>query len=90
MADEVRKLAEKSSSAAREIAKLTGMTVSRVDEGSRLTEQVAETFLKITHMMRETTGAIGTIHHATSEQAQATRQASQLLNELSITASTQA
>ncbi len=90
VADEVRKLAEKSSNAAREIAKLTGMTVARVAEGSRHSEQVAETFHKITQMMRETTGAVGAIHAATTEQAQATRQVSHLLNELTITASTQA
>ncbi|MDP3173243.1 MAG: PAS domain-containing methyl-accepting chemotaxis protein, partial [Phenylobacterium sp.] len=47
VADEVRKLAEKSTLAAREIAKLIHQTVSRVTEGSRLSEDVDAAFARI-------------------------------------------
>ena len=47
VADEVRKLAEKSGTAARQIAQLIGATVQRIDEGSRLTAEAANAFQRI-------------------------------------------
>ncbi len=85
VADEVRKLAEKSTMAAREIAKLITQTVTRVDEGGRLTEQVSDSFSKILNSMTSTTESISLIHTATTEQADATRNVSKLLNELNQT-----
>lgn len=85
VADEVRKLAEKSTMAAREIAKLITQTVTRVDEGGRLTEQVSGSFSKILNSMSSTTESTSLIHTATIEQAEATRNVSKLLNELNQT-----
>ncbi|MFZ2998783.1 MAG: PAS domain-containing methyl-accepting chemotaxis protein [Undibacterium umbellatum] len=85
VADEVRKLAEKSTLAAREIANLITQTVGRVDEGSRLSEQVSDSFVKIMASMRETASSIEIIHSATSEQVTATRNVSNILNQLNQT-----
>ena len=82
VADEVRKLAEKSTLAAREIAKLITQTVTRVDEGGRLSEQVGDSFARILDSMNNTTQSIAAIYGATSVQADATRNVVNLLNEL--------
>ncbi len=82
VADEVRKLAEKSALAAREISKLITQTVARVDEGGRLSEQVAGSFGQIVESVDSTSKSIGMIHEATREQADATRHVSELLNDL--------
>lgn len=82
VADEVRKLAEKSAHAAREIAALINQTVARVDEGSRLSEQVASAFEEIVRSVGDTTQSISRIQDETSEQTAATRRAANLLAEL--------
>lgn len=82
VADEVRKLAEKSALAAREIAKLINQTITRVDDGGRMSAQVEEAFGQIMRSVVSTTESIGQIHAATAEQAVATRDVTTLLNEL--------
>lgn len=82
VADEVRKLAEKSAQAASEIANLINQTVARVDEGGRLSDQVAVAFGQIVESVGDTNRSIAQIHDATVEQASATRQAASLLSEL--------
>jgi methyl-accepting chemotaxis protein len=82
VANEVRKLAEKSALAAREIAKLINETAARVGEGTRLAGDVEDAFGRIVRSVAATSESIARIHAATSEQASATRNASALLAEL--------
>jgi methyl-accepting chemotaxis protein len=82
VANEVRKLAEKSALATREISKLINETVSRVDEGTRLSGEVEAAFERIVRSVAKTSVSIGHIHESTSAQATATREASALLTEL--------
>jgi methyl-accepting chemotaxis protein len=82
VANEVRKLAEKSALAAREIAKLINETVGRVGEGTRLAGEVEDAFGRIVKSVAKTSESIGQIDASTSAQAGATRDASALLTEL--------
>jgi len=82
VANEVRKLAEKSALATREISKLINETVSRVDEGTRLSGEVEAAFERIVRSVAKTSESIGHIHESTSAQASATHDASSLLTEL--------
>jgi len=82
VADEVRKLAEKSSLAAREIAKLIHQTVSRVAEGSRLSEEVDAAFSRILGAVEATTRSISEIRTATEEQEHSTQDVARLLEDL--------
>ena len=82
VADEVRKLAEKSSLAAREIAKLIHQTVSRVTEGSRLSEEVDAAFSRILGAVENTTRSISEIRTATDEQEHSTQDVARLLEDL--------
>ncbi|PJI99579.1 methyl-accepting chemotaxis sensory transducer with Pas/Pac sensor [Acidovorax sp. 69] len=82
VADEVRKLAEKSSLAAREIAKLIHQTVSRVAEGSRLSEEVDAAFSRILGAVEATTRSISEIRVATEEQEHSTQDVARLLEDL--------
>ncbi len=82
VADEVRKLAEKSSLAALEIAKLIHQTVSRVAEGSRLSEEVDAAFSRILGAVEATTRSISEIRIATEEQEHSTQDVARLLEDL--------
>ena len=82
VANEVRKLAEKSALAAREIAKLINGTATRVGEGTRLAGDVEDAFGRIVRSVAATSESIARIHASTSAQANATRDASALLAEL--------
>ena len=84
VAEEVRKLAEKSARATREISKLINETVKRVDEGGRLSEDVEDAFIRIQRSVDDTTSSIEQIHTATSEQAMATQNVTSLLLDLQI------
>jgi methyl-accepting chemotaxis protein len=82
VANEVRKLAEKSAGAAREIAKLINQTVSRVDEGGRLSVEVEAAFARIVKSVVTTRESIAGIHESTAAQATATNDVAMLLRDL--------
>ncbi|KQQ97650.1 chemotaxis protein [Massilia sp. Leaf139] len=82
VANEVRKLAEKSALAAREISKLINETVTRVGEGTRLSSEVEDAFARIVDSITRTSGSVAAIHASTSAQAGATHDVSSLLAEL--------
>ena len=85
MADEVRKLAEKSGDAARNIARLIDTTISRVDQSGTLSEQVRQSFEQISDSVHNTTQSIGQIDQATAAQVDSSRHVAQLLTELQAT-----
>ncbi|KRC20142.1 PAS domain-containing methyl-accepting chemotaxis protein [Acidovorax sp. Root219] len=82
VADEVRKLAEKSSAATKGISQLMTETLLRIEEGSRLSEQVEDVFSRITRAVGNSCSAMTDIHKASAQQAQATHSAARLLSEL--------
>ncbi|PWF44043.1 methyl-accepting chemotaxis protein [Massilia glaciei] len=85
VANEVRKLAEKSAMAARAISSLINETVTRVDEGGRLSGEVELAFECIVRSVGNTTQSIAEIHRATSAQATATEDVNALLAHLQST-----
>jgi methyl-accepting chemotaxis protein len=82
VAEEVRKLAEKSGKAAREIGKLINENIRRVDEGGMISDQVKHAFDRIERSVANTTASISEIHGATQEQSNASRNVAVLLAEL--------
>ncbi len=82
VAEEVRKLAEKSGKAAREIGKLINENIRRVDEGGMISDQVKHAFDRIERAVANTSASISEIHGATTEQSDASRNVGQLLAEL--------
>lgn len=86
VADEVRKLAEKSASAARQIAMAVTASVTRVDDGSRLTHNAEAAFTAIVGALGSTGQLIHDISSETQVQSAATRRAADLLVQLAASA----
>ncbi len=84
VASEVRKLAERSSLATKEISKLINESIQRVGIGSQTSSKAAEGFERIRAGVDRTTQSIGAIHTATEQQAHATSTVSKLLHELTL------
>lgn len=83
VADEVRKLAERSSAAAKEISNLIKESTLRVEEGAQLSEQTGESLHKIIAGVEATAKRIGEIADATIEQAQNATKVSSAINQVS-------
>jgi len=77
VAGEVRTLAQRSATAAKEIKDLIGESVNRVDAGSRLVEEAGSTINEIVHSVRRVTDIIGEISSASQEQRTGIEQVNQ-------------
>nr|WP_314621596.1 PAS domain-containing methyl-accepting chemotaxis protein [uncultured Noviherbaspirillum sp.] len=82
VAEEVRKLAEKSARAALEIGSLINNTISLVNEGGSLSDQVKHAFDRIERSVGTTTESISEINGATGAQVEASRNVAALLAQL--------
>lgn len=82
VAEEVRRLAERSSQATREINRLIARSVERVQAGAESSERAATAFELITDGVGETTMSIDAINKQTQEQARAAERVAALLQEL--------
>ncbi|MNK93595.1 Biofilm dispersion protein BdlA [compost metagenome] len=69
VADEVRKLAERSSQATKEISKLINESVKRVEQGSTISRQAGDAFVKIVSGIEKTTFSISEVSLAAEEQS---------------------
>ena len=69
VASEVRSLAQRSASAAKEIAQLIQDSVSRVDEGGRQVAKAGLTMDEVLNSVKNVTGIIGEITVASAEQS---------------------
>ncbi len=76
VAEEVRKLAERSSQAAKEIANLIKESTERVKEGAVLSERTGEALKTIIQGVERSAGSIEEIAQATSEQAASAKEVS--------------
>jgi methyl-accepting chemotaxis protein len=68
VAAEVRNLAQRSASAAKEIKELIGASVHEVETGGKLVGEAGITMTEIVDSVRQVTDIIGEITHASSEQ----------------------
>ena len=69
VADEVRKLAERSSQAAEEITQLIKESTTRVNDGSKLSDEVGRSLSEILGGIEKTGEAMSAIRSSTAEQA---------------------
>ena len=69
VATEVRNLAQRSSSAAKEIKKLIDDSVSKIDAGSKLVEQAGSTMTQIVESVKRVTDVVEDISTASREQS---------------------
>lgn len=95
VATEVRNLAQRSASAAKEIKDLIGSSVDRINIGAKLVSEAGATMEEIVTSVRRVTDIMGEITHASSEQSagisqvnsavgqmdEATRQNAQMVSE---------
>ncbi|WP_280154957.1 methyl-accepting chemotaxis protein [Piscinibacter sp. XHJ-5] len=69
VAGEVRSLAQRSASAAREIKQLIGASVERVEQGSTLVDQAGTTMHEVVAAIKRVTDIMGAISSASAEQS---------------------
>ncbi|GIE75521.1 methyl-accepting chemotaxis protein [Actinoplanes philippinensis] len=82
VAGEVRKLAERSSAAAREITQLIHESASRVSQGATVSQRAQSSFGHILANVAETSDTIRRIAASTEEQQTVSHQVAELINEL--------
>ena len=82
VATEVRNLAQRSASAAREIKTLITDSVARVDQGSQLVDQAGATMEEIVASIRRVTDIMGDIANASHEQSAGIEQVNQAISQM--------
>ncbi|PRX22264.1 methyl-accepting chemotaxis sensory transducer with Pas/Pac sensor [Actinoplanes italicus] len=82
VAGEVRKLAERSGDAARQIAKLISESALRVNEGADVSDRACSALTRIRESARQTDTAIGQITSSTTAQQEASHEVTALLGQL--------
>ncbi|ACD20662.1 methyl-accepting chemotaxis protein [Paraburkholderia phytofirmans] len=82
VAGEVRALAQRSASAAKEIKDLIADSVSRVEMGSTLVEQAGGTIHEIVASVKRVTDIVGEISSASQEQSAGIEQVNQAVNQM--------
>lgn len=85
VATEVRKLAERSAEAAREISRLIGESTARVEQGSLVSAEAKRAFEHIVDSVGRTVGSIERIAEATQAQQAVSRGVDSLIAELADT-----
>jgi methyl-accepting chemotaxis protein len=79
VAGEVRTLAQRSATAAREIKDLIGDSVSRVNAGSKLVEEAGNTINDVVRSVQRVTDIVGEISSASEEQSTGIEQVNQAI-----------
>ncbi len=82
VAGEVRTLAQRSASAAKEIKDLIGESGNRVDEGSKLVEEAGSTISEIVQSVKRVTDIMNEISSASQEQSTGIEQVNQAVSQM--------
>lgn len=82
VASEVRALAQRSSTAAKEIKNLIGESASRVEAGSRLVEHAGGTIAEVVVSVQRVTDIMSEVSSASNEQSTGIAQVNQALNRM--------
>jgi methyl-accepting chemotaxis protein len=82
VAAEVRTLAQRSASAAKEIKDLIGESVSRVDAGSKLVEEAGSTISEVVQSVQRVADIVGEISSASEEQRTGIEQVNQAVAQM--------
>ncbi|MGV8899500.1 MAG: methyl-accepting chemotaxis protein [Burkholderiaceae bacterium] len=82
VATEVRSLAQRSASAAKEIKTLIGDSVEKVDQGARLVDQAGVTMTEIIDSVKRVTDIMGEISSASQEQTSGIEQINQAISQM--------
>ena len=82
VATEVRNLAQRSASAAREIKLLINDSVSKVEQGGKLVNQAGETMAEIVNSIHRVTDIMTEINAATREQVEGIEQVNQAVSQM--------
>ncbi len=82
VAGEVRSLAQRSATAAKEIKALIGDSAAQVESGSQLVGQAGQTMQEIVHSVRQVAGLLGEISEASEEQSQGIEQVNQAVKQM--------
>jgi methyl-accepting chemotaxis protein len=82
VASEVRSLAQRSSSAAKEIKELIGASVGKIQQGSVLATEAGQTMTEVTDAVGRVTAIMGEIATASDEQSRGIAQVNQAITQM--------